>query len=224
MAFTPQVVIERARVLLNDTRSVKRYSDEQMLWFFNDAMQRMFTLRPDAFSTEGLAFTPEVASYRQLAPTGTTLFGIQRAASGSDATAVREVDWWDFTNSEAAWVSDSPGLPTKFVKDPHNPRVFYLNPPPASGVSLTMFAALQPAQATSLTAPSYERPKDNFIPALTDCVVFLASSVDDEHVSSQRAQMFYESFVNQLGAGEQVTRRNSLSPTTRSQEMRNDAQ
>jgi hypothetical protein len=42
---------------------------------------------------------------------------------------------------------------------------------------------------------------DVYFPALVDGVVFLAESIDDEHVQSGRAKLFYDSFVQQLGAG-----------------------
>lgn len=40
---------------------------------------------------------------------------------------------------------------------------------------------------------------DAYLGALVDGVVYLAESVDNEHVNSGRAKLFYDSFVNQLG-------------------------
>lgn len=223
MSFTPQLVIDRARVLLNDTRTTKRYSDEQMLGFFNDAMQRMFVLRPDAFSVDSLSVTVAVGSAKQTLASGEVFLGVQSVEYDGATSAAREVFWQDFTNAQTLWLNGPDGVPTKFVKDKHNSRQFFVNPRPASGVAINVFAALRPVVTASM-ATTYDRPSSKYVPALTDCVMFLASSIDDEHVVGQRAQMFYESFINQLGAGEQVTRRNSLESVAGSQEMRNDPQ
>jgi hypothetical protein len=45
---------------------------------------------------------------------------------------------------------------------------------------------------------------DAYLPAIVDGVVFLAESVDDEHVNSGRAKMFQDSFNQVLAAGLQV--------------------
>ena len=41
---------------------------------------------------------------------------------------------------------------------------------------------------------------DSYLPALIDVVVFLAESVDNEHVTSGRAKMYQELFLAELGA------------------------
>ena len=42
-------------------------------------------------------------------------------------------------------------------------------------------------------------PIDAYFPALVDGVVFLAESIDNEHVNSNRAKLFQDSFVQGLG-------------------------
>ena len=44
---------------------------------------------------------------------------------------------------------------------------------------------------------------DAYFPAVVDATVFLAESVDNEHVNSQRAQLFQQSFTQSLGVAAQ---------------------
>lgn len=227
MEFTAADVVTDARVLLNDTRSSSyRYSDDQMLGFFNDAMRRLFMLRPDAFQVT-IGHNPTPNNTQQTVPQDQVFLGINYITlvdAGPEAhRAVREVSWDDFTNAQIRWVGGPAGIPNKYIKDRHNPRNYFLNPRPINGLFISLFVGMSPSPATSLNA-EYTRPVRWFVPALVDCVVFLASSIDDEHVSSGRAKLFYDSFVNQLGAGEQIVRRNSLEPIAGFREIRNDAQ
>ena len=221
MSFTPQLVIDRARVLLNDTRSPFRYSDDQMLGFFNDALQRMFSLRPDAFADRVL--DDLVPGSAQQSVIGGSFLDIEYVSYDNEQTAVREVIWKDFTNAQREWVGGTPGVPSKFVKDKYNPSTYHVNPRPLADVGIMLLVAENPGVFLTLGA-EVDSLIDEYVPALTDCVVFLASSIDDEHVASGRAKLFYDSFLNQLGASEQVLRRNSLGPLGTSQEMRNDPQ
>jgi hypothetical protein len=41
--------------------------------------------------------------------------------------------------------------------------------------------------------------KDTYLGVVVDGVVFLASSIDDEHVNSNRAKLFLDSFTQALG-------------------------
>ena len=44
---------------------------------------------------------------------------------------------------------------------------------------------------------------DAYFPVVVDCTVFLAESVDNEHVNSNRAQLFQQSFTQALGVSAQ---------------------
>lgn len=228
MTFQVSDVVDQARVLLNDTRSSAfRYSDAQMLLFFSNAINRTFTLRPDLFSTVITLSTPstlDVANYEQLLNGQQNFLKvISVETGGSGKITPEEVRWEDFANSKKSWASDFSGLPTKFVRDKYSSSRFYLNPPPGADTVLEVQVAEKPALVHTLST-TLQRPSPEYVPALTDCVVFLAQSIDDEHITSQRAQLFYESFISALGVGEQILRRNSLSPISGSQEMRNDPQ
>ena len=45
---------------------------------------------------------------------------------------------------------------------------------------------------------------DSYLPVAVDGVVFLAESVDNEHVNSGRAKLFQDSFAQTLATGLQV--------------------
>jgi hypothetical protein len=44
---------------------------------------------------------------------------------------------------------------------------------------------------------------DSFLTTVVDGTVYLAESVDNEHVDSGRAKLFYDSFVQSLGVNAQ---------------------
>jgi hypothetical protein len=42
---------------------------------------------------------------------------------------------------------------------------------------------------------------DSYLPVVVDGTVYLAESVDNEHVNSGRAKLFFDSFTQSLGVG-----------------------
>jgi hypothetical protein len=51
-------------------------------------------------------------------------------------------------------------------------------------------------------------PSNAYLPSLVDGVVYLAQSIDDEHISSGRAKLFSDAFTQGLGVSlqsQQVT-------------------
>jgi len=233
----PVDVIQEARVLLNDTRpSSYRYSLEDMLRFYNDATKRILMLRPDIFS-DYLSFQVQEEVFAAELGTNQTVYAVLdmvgSAYSFQSVTgpyvALEEVPYDEFTRAKRLWVSDTPGLPTKYARDPNNRRLVYLNPRPDQNVLVWATVARRSELATS--ANMNQNPDGNnmfvsgmYTPALVDAIVFMAQSIDDEHVNSNRARMFYESFINLLGVSERnADSRTAPAPDTL-REMRNDPQ
>jgi len=78
-----------------------------------------------------------------------------------------------------------------------NPNVYFLYPRPTSGIVLLAEYAKVPSDYAvdeTITAPI-----DAYLPVLVDGTVYLAESVDDEHVNSGRAKLFLDSFTQALG-------------------------
>lgn len=233
--MTPQGVIQQARVLLNDTRSPYRYSDADMLRFYNDIVYRMLVLRPDIFarSVDLALDSADIGKYRQgltLASAVYTLLDVDVAWDGQDErVAMEEVSFEEFTRAKRLWVNDTPGLPTKYARDPNSKTVFYVNPPPKAGTIITLVFAEYPKSIDTTNWNETLNVLDKHIPrahapALVDGIVFLAQSVDDEHINSGRAKLFYDSFINLLGVSEQILDRQTDPVQDTLRGVRNDAQ
>lgn len=191
--MTPAEVIVEVRQLVQDTRTPYRYSDTVLLGFVNQTLKRMCLLRPDLF-TIITTITTAANTFVQSLPTSAVrlveLFSVQ---SGS---ALEEVDRDEANRAFPAWTSATSGTPTKYMRHPRNPIQYFLSPPPTSGVILIGEYVQTPPTYGLLSTISLP---DAYFTALVDGTVFLAESVDNEHVNSGRAKLFLDSFVQTLG-------------------------
>jgi hypothetical protein len=189
-------VIGQARVLLQDTKVTYRYSDSVMIGFVNQALKRMLYFRPDLFTTIGSISLTQDTVVQSLPSGGVRLVEIFSVSGGS---ALLEVSREMLDLSTPTWVSDTAGTPVNYARHVRNPTKFFVYPRPTAGVSLIGEYVNTPATYTAVGNTIANLP-DTYLPSLVDCVVFLAESVDDEHVNSGRAKLYYDSFVQSLGA------------------------
>jgi hypothetical protein len=83
------------------------------------------------------------------------------------------------------------------MRHPRNPRRYFLYPAPSTGTQLSVEYIEVPgdyALGDTIGLP------DSYKSAIIDCVVYLAEVVDNEHVESERAKVFLNSFMQALGA------------------------
>jgi len=192
--MTPNDIITDVRLLIQDTKVTYRYSDATLLRFVNQTIRRMVMLRPDLFTTVTTISTTQNVSEQSLPSTAVRLVEIFRVQSG---TSIEEVSRDYFDRLYPAWTTDAAGTPTKYMRHPRNPRAYFLYPRPTNGIVLIGEYVVTPPTYT-LTDPIAVLP-DAYFSALVDGTVFLAESVDNEHVSTGRAKLFLESFVQSLG-------------------------
>lgn len=192
--MTPNEVITEARRLIQDTKAPFRYSDQVMLGFVNQTLRRMVILRPDLFSSiEDIPTTEN--SFVQSLPVGAVrLVEIFRVKSGGALTEVSR-DMLDMSTPD--WVATAAGAPVNYVRHVRNPTRYFLYPPPAKNVQLVAEYVKTPPTYT-IDASVTVLP-DAYFPVVVDGVVFLAESIDNEHVNSNRAKLFQDSFVQALG-------------------------
>jgi hypothetical protein len=194
--MTPNEVITEARRLIQDTKAPYRYSDAVMLGFVNQTLKRMVVLRPDLFAVIG-TFPMSVGTVLQSCPADSTrLIEIFQVQGGS---AVTEVTRRVLDQTSPSWVSEAAGTPVNFMRHVRNPNRFFVSPPPASGVVLVGEYAQTPPDYTIDQEITY--PTDAYFPVVVDGTVFLAESIDNEHVNSNRAKLFQDAFVQALGVG-----------------------
>lgn len=197
--MTPNEVITEARRLIQDINSPQRYSDTVMLGFVNQTLKRMAVLRPDLFAYIGeipctagqVLQSPPIESLRII-----EIFQVK------DGNGVTEVDRTILDQTYPGWMNDTAGPTVNWMRHVRNPNRFFIYPKaPASQILIGEYSQTPPnytgAQTVSLLP-------DAFFPVVVDGTVFLAESVDNEHVNSNRAQLFQQSFTQALGVSAQA--------------------
>jgi len=192
--MTPQDVLIDVRRLIQDESTPYRYSNTTLLGFVNQIIRRMVMLRPDLFTTVTTITTTPNVSEQTLPATAVRLIEIFRVQNG---TSIEEVDRDTFDRVRPDWTTDSAGTPTKYMRHPRNPRAYFLYPRPTSGIVLIGEYVVTPPVYGNLDP--IEVLPDTYFSALVDGTVFLAESVDNEHVNSGRAKLFFDSFTQSLG-------------------------
>lgn len=192
--MTPNEVITEARRLIQDTKTPYRYSDAVMLGFVNQTIKRIAILRPDLFAVI-TDFTTVANTVLQSCPADSTrLIEIFQVKDGN---AVTEVNRETLDRTAPNWLNEESGQPVNFMRHVRNPNKFFVYPRPVAGVALVGEYAQAPLDYT--IDQEIVQPTDAYFPIVVDGVVFLAESIDNEHVNSGRAKLFQDSFVQGLG-------------------------
>ena len=192
--MTPSEVIAEARRLIQDTKVPYRYSDTVLLGFVNQTLKRMVILRPDLFAVVADFATVTNAVLQSCPADSTRLIEIFQVKDGNSVTEVNR----DILNRTApGWQNEAAGAPVNFMRHVRNPNRFFVYPRPTAGVLLVGEYAQTPPDYTIDQEITY--PTDAYFPVTVDGVVFLAESIDNEHVNSGRAKLFQDAFVQGLG-------------------------
>ena len=194
-------VLVEVRKLLQDTSTdtaLQRYSDATLLGFANQILKRISLVRPDLFSYIG-TFTCTAGEVLQSAPSDSIrLMEIFRVQGGN---AVRETSRDSIDQTYPGWVDETAGACVNWMRHPRNPNKFFVYPAAPSGqVLIGEYAKAPPVYTADQTI---ELLPDAYFTAVIDGTVFLAESIDNEHVTSGRAEMFFKSFSNSLDANYQ---------------------
>lgn len=192
--MTPSDIIAETRRVINDSRAPQRFTDSELLGFVNQTLKRMAMYRPDLFLQIGDVSTTANTTVQTMPADSIRLveiFGIK------DGDTITEVDRDTFDQTYPGWRSEAAGTPVNFMRHVRNPNVYFLYPRPTSGIILLAEYAKVPSDYTA--GETITAPIDAYLPVLVDGTVFLAESVDDEHVNSGRAKLFLDSFTQALG-------------------------
>lgn len=192
--MTPNEIIAEARRLIQDTKTTFRYSDVIMLGWVNMTLRRTAVLRPDLFGVIGdIPTTPNTVL--QSTPTDSLrLIEIFQVKNGDAVTESRRET---LDQMYPNWVNEAAGTPVNFMRHVRNPNKFFVYPRPTAGIVLIgEYAQTPPNYGLNDTISLIP---DAFFPVLVDGVVFLAESIDNEHVNSNRAKLFQDSYTQALG-------------------------
>jgi hypothetical protein len=190
----PSEVIDEVRQLIQDTIAPHRYSNPMLLGFVNQTLKRMAMLRPDLFAVVA-DFNTTPGSVLQSCPADSMrLVDIFQVKGGN---AITEVNRQTLDRTVPDWQNAPAGQPVNFMRHVHNPNKFFVYPRPVAGVVLVgEYVQTPPDYALD---DEIINPPDAYFPVVVDGTVFLAESIDNEHVNSGRAKLFQEAFLQGLG-------------------------
>lgn len=187
--------IATARGIINDTDSTGyRYSDADLLQYANDALDIMVGVVPQLFyqdiehtcATDKAEQALSFDSYR-------SLVNVLRIKNG---VAVLPADRGLMDAFKPAWRSDTSAPAQNWMAIDDDPRNFLIYPPAPAGQILIVKVVPVPLE--------YTAAQDTGLPTtcadmIADYIIGRAESRDAEHVLSQRAQMFGQSFISKMG-------------------------
>jgi hypothetical protein len=191
--MTPAEVITEVRRIVQDQSVPYRYSDAVLLGYVNQTLKRMAVVRPDLFSDIVDIPTAPDTAVQSLPADAIRLLDIFQVKGGP---AINEVDRETMNRNYPGWMAEASSVPVNFMRHVKNPDRFFLYPPPVAGTVLVGEYAKTPPDYALDDAIAVL--SDVYFPVIVDGTVFLAESIDDEHVQSGRAKLFYDSFAQML--------------------------
>lgn len=219
MAVDIQDVIREVRDYVQDTQEPYRYSDPDMLMYVNNGLKQMAVLRPDLFTKEvEIELEADSPVRIKLPPPDTDdddqrrIVRIMELESAGPTpgegeeymprTAPVEVMKTDMDRCAPGWRFVDPdknprGICRQWMRDPRVPQEFLVYPPPAAQTIRAIYAVEPMTVAANTVLPDLP---DVYQSALVACCIYLASSVDAEHVESGRAERFRNAFREGMGA------------------------
>ena len=191
--MTPADVITEVRRIVQDTSAPYRYSDADLLGYVNQTLKRMALLRPDLFGVIDDVATTAGSAVQTLPTDAIRLIDVFSVKGGG---AVTETDRETMDRNYPSWSVEAAGTPVNYMRHVKNPTRFFLYPPPAAGVELVVeYAKVPDDYALNDTIAAVPAA---FMPTLVSGAVFMAQSIDDEHVNSGRAKLFLDAFTQDL--------------------------
>tara|TARA_R100001443_G_scaffold12822_1_gene22619 strand:+ start:4826 stop:5488 length:663 start_codon:yes stop_codon:yes gene_type:complete len=187
-------VVTEVRRMLQDENSPQRYSDTVLIGFANQALKRIAVLRPDLFAKVS-TMTCTTNEAIQSAPTDS--LRIMEVFSVSGGNGCIEVNRESLDQSYPQWLNDTAGAAVNWMRHTRNANKFFIYPKSPAGQVLDIEYAQSPPTYDGTT--TVDLLSDAYFPVVVDATIFLAESVDNEHVNSKRAEIFYKSFTQSLG-------------------------
>jgi hypothetical protein len=187
-------VITEVRRITQDENTPYRYSDEVLLGYANQSLKRIAVLRPDLFAIEALILCA-TGSVIQSAPSDSFRLIEIYSVFGGDGVleTTREV----LDQAMPTWMNDTAAPATNWMRHVRNPNKFFIYPKAPAGQYLKGEYTQTPPNYTSTFTVGLL--SDVYFPVVVDATVFIVESIDNEHVNSNRAKLFQDSFVQALG-------------------------
>ena len=193
--FTIGDILTDVRLAVQDTdpTSGYRYTDTHLIRLINQALQRTCLMRPDLFAK--IATVTLVAGREQTAPADSVriieIYGTQSGAN------ISEINQDSLDLMFPTWEQNASATAQNWMRNVRNPNGFSVYPISAAGQQIIMEYSQSPPTYDTVT-PVALIPNAYYV-AILDASVWLVEAIDNEHISSGRAKMFQESFVQGLG-------------------------
>ena len=191
--MTPAGIITEVRRLLQDSDTTQRYSDTVLLGFVNQTLKRIALLRPDLFARQ-TTMTCETNAVVQSAPNDS--YRMMDVFSVVGGGGVVETTREQLDQARPTWVTDVSGSTENWMRNLRNPNKFFIYPKSPAGQQLNIEYSQTPIDYASGDTILFI-PETHF-PTIVDGAVFLAESIDNEHVNSGRAKLYYDAFIQGL--------------------------
>lgn len=192
--FTVGDVIADLRYAIQDTNAtIYRYPDAHLARLVNQSLQRICLMRPDLFAK--IVNVSLIAGREQYAPADSIrMMDILSTVAGYN---VQEINQDSLDLMFPIWEQQPAGPAQNWMRNIRNPNSFYIYPISVAGQQITIEYSQSP-QKYDLVTP-IALLSDAYFVSVLDCSIWLAESIDNEHVSSGRAKMFMDSFVQGIG-------------------------
>jgi hypothetical protein len=152
--------------------------------------------------------TPVTGAFVQTAPANSVR--MMEVFSITGGNGITEVERESMDENYPTWRQEPAGNPVNWMRHVRNPNRYFLYPPPRAGVDLFIEYARQPRLYTETNlndidplpnTGTIDDLQDAYLPIVIEGVIYLAESIDNEHINSGRAGLAKETFFEALNAG-----------------------
>lgn len=196
--MTPLDIIGQVRIMLQDNStepSLQRYTDATLLGFVNQTLKRIAVLRPDLFAYIGEIPCTAGSVLQSMPSESLRVMEIFQVKNGE---GVRETNREILDQTYPAWVGEIAGPCVSWMRHVRNANKFFIYPKSPEGQVLIGEYSQGPKDYGLVE--TIELLPEAYLPVVVDGTLFLAESIDNEHVNSNRAQLFQQAFFQSLGA------------------------
>lgn len=208
MAFTCQDVCDLARTWLNDDAK-GRYTDLTLEKWANDCIQAMSLLAPHLFTTVGSINPTADQCFQDLVTGNDKCLALYNVLTNVTGDAILECDFYQMVAFNRAAMTQASGVPYNWArhpadKDKQSSTRYYLFPKPSTAAAAAGILIEFSAAPAYVVLASNMPVSQGYRPAIARYIVTCAESIDDEHVTSQRALQYLQQFMALIGAGVQT--------------------
>lgn len=195
-------VISRARYLLNDTDpSLRRWEDEELILWTDDAQRAVAVARPDSSPSQRVVTL--AAGTKQDTPADCfKLMDVVRNVASDGVTpgrAIRLIEREVLDQFDPGWHTGTKKNEVRhFTVDDRAPTTYFVYPPVLAGTKIEVLLSQKPATVDAMTDDL--SLSDMYFDPMIDWVLYRAYGKDTEFTSNPAQQaMYLSSFANKLG-------------------------